>query len=231
MDKRWTQPLPTGFSLLDATLGTGGLPRGHIVEIFGPPACGKTALALQCVAHLQHMGAVAAWIDAEHAFEPRFATQLGINLAELPVAEPESAEEAMEMARRLICSCAVDLVVIDSAAALVPRLELESGIPSGSRSLQSRVLASELRKVAWMAAKSGVCALFLNQVRIRPEGVAGELETSAGGPSLKLHAAVRISLAAHGRMVRFRVLKNRLGTAFLTGELEWRPGSGFFEQG
>jgi recombination protein RecA len=221
-----TAACPTGLRALDNALGIGGFPRGRIVEIFGPPNCGKTALALQTIAHLQRSGGAAAWIDAEHAFDPRFAAHLGVDLAGLPVAEPASAEEALEIARQFAASGAVDLVVVDSAAALVPKLELETGLGEAG-SLHSRVLASELRRLSWLAARASVCVVFLNQIRGRREAAAGELETSAGGPSLKLYAAVRIALSATGRTVRFRVLKNKLAAPFTTGELEWRPGAGF----
>lgn len=226
---RDTQALPTGFAVLDRALGVGGFPRACITEIFGPSNCGKSALALQAIAHGQAMGSAAAWIDAEHAFDPGFATKLGVDLARLPVAEPASAEEALEMARRLAASGAIDLVVVDSAAALVPQIELEAGMVTGSASLQSRVLGSELRRLVGVARRTGVAFVFLNQTRTRLEATSGELETSAGGPSLKLHAAVRISLAASGRTVRFRILKNALAAPFTTGELEWHPGSGFTE--
>lgn len=224
-----TKALPTGFAVLDRALGVGGLPRGRITEIFGPANCGKTALALQAIAHGQRLGAAAAWIDAEHAFDPGFATRLGVDLVRMPVAEPTSAEEALDMTRRLAASGAIDLVVVDSAAALVPRIELDAGMAAGSASLQSRVLGSELRRLVVVARRTGVAILFLNQTRTRLEVSAGELETSAGGPSLKLYSAVRIALAATGRMVRFRVLKNELAAPFAIGELEWRPGSGFVE--
>ena len=225
-DPMSTAACPTGFAALDNALGIGGLPRGHIVEIFGPPNSGKTALALQTIAHLQQSGGGAAWIDAEHAFDPRFASQLGVDLARLPVAEPGSAEEALEIARQFAASGAVELVVVDSAAALVPKLELETGLGDGG-SLHGRVLASELRRLSGLAARTRVCVVFLNQLRGRREAAAGELETSAGGPSLKLYAAVRIALSATGRTVRFRILKNKLAAPFATGELEWRRGAGF----
>lgn len=224
------EALPTGFTNLDRALGIGGLPRGRISEIFGPAACGKTALALQCVASLQRCGGAAAWIDAEHTFDADFAVQLGVDLAALPVAEPESAEEAMEIARRFVASAALDLVIVDSAAALVPRLELQASIEGQGGTLQARVLASELRKLARITARSAACVLFLNQTRVRAEATPGELETSAAGPSLKLYAAVRIALAARRRAVRFRVLKNQLAAAFATGEWEWWPGLGFAER-
>jgi recombination protein RecA len=223
------QSLPTGFAVLDRALGIGGLPRGRITEVFGPANSGKTALALQAIAHGQRLGSAAAWIDAEHSFDPGFASKLGVDLARLPVAEPASAEEALEMTRRLAASGAIDLVVVDSAAALVPQIELDSGMTAVTASLQSRVLGSELRRLVSVVRRTGVAILFLNQTRTRLETSAGELETSAGGPSLKLYAAVRVTLAATGKRVRFRILKNELATPFTTGELEWRPGSGFVE--
>jgi recombination protein RecA len=224
-----TRALPTGFAILDRALGIGGLPCSRITEIFGPANCGKTALALQAIAHGQRTGTAAAWIDAEHAFDPTFASKLGVDLERMPVAEPASAEEALEMTRRLAASGAIDLVVVDSAAALVPQIELETGLAAASASLQGRVLGSELRRLLSVVRRSGVAILFLNQTRTRLEASAGELETSAGGPSLKLYAAVRIALAATGKVVRFRVLKNELAAPFTTGELEWRRGSGFVE--
>ena len=221
--------LPTGFAALDAALGTGGLPRGCLVELFGP-SCGKTTLALQVAAHLQKRGSTAAWIDADHAFDPLYAVRLGVALERLPVVEPESAEEALDIARRLALSGAVDLLVVDSAAALVPSLELETGIGVSGPGLHGRVLASGLRRLAMAVTKAGASVLFLNQTRGRPEPSGGEAETSAGGPPLKLYAAVRIALGPAGeRRVRFRVLKNKVATAFAEGALKWKPGLGFAE--
>ena len=221
--------LPTGFAALDRALGVGGLPRGRITEIFGPDNCGKTALALHVVAHGQAAGSAAAWIDADHAFDPTFAETFGVDVARLPVAEPASAEDALEMTRRLAASGALDLIVVDSAAALVPQVELETGMAAAS-SLHSRVLGSELRRLASVVRRAGVAILLLNQTRTRPEGSSAELETSAGGPSLKLYASVRIALAADGKRLQFRILKNELAAPFFTGELEWVPGEGFVER-
>ena len=207
----------------------GGLPRGCLVELFGP-SCGKTTLALQVAAHLQEHGSTVAWIDSDHAFDPLYAARLGVRIERLPVVEPESAEEALEIARRLALSGAVDLLVVDSAAALVPSLELETGIGTSGPGLHSRVLASGLRRLAMAVARAGASVLFLNQTRGRPEPSGGETETSAGGPPLKLYAAVRIALGpAGGRRVRFRVLKNKVATAFVEGDLERNPGLGFAE--
>ena len=214
-------PLPTGFTCLDKALGIGGLPRGRITEIFGPASCGKSALALAMVAYLQSQGGAAAWVDADHSFDPAFAADLGVDVRRMPVVEPGTTEQACEMVLRLADSRVLDLVVIDSAAALVPQLEIETGIGTSGGALQSRALASALRRLAPSAARSGVSILVLNQTRIRAGYGPGELETSAGGPPLKLYAAVRIALAAHGRIVSFRVVKNSVAAAFGTGELEW----------
>jgi recombination protein RecA len=226
--RRGALALSTGFAGVDAALGIGGLPRGCIVEIFGPPSSGKSALALQFIANGQRQGTAAAWIDAEHAFDAAFAAGLGVDVERLPVAVPESAEEALEMARRFAASGAIDLVVVDSAAALVPRMELESGIGSAGGGLHSRVLGTELRRLASVATRSDACIVLLNQTRARLTS-PGEAETSAGGAPLKLYAAVRLALAASGRRVRFRILKNKLAAPFASGELEWHAGCGFQE--
>ncbi|MBZ5726358.1 MAG: DNA recombination/repair protein RecA [Acidobacteriia bacterium] len=222
--------IPTGFAALDRALGVGGLPRGAIVELFGPAGCGKTTLALQMAAHLQQEGGTAAWIDAEHAFDAAYAVQLGVAIERLPVAQPESAEEALTIAERLAVSGAVDLLIVDSAAALVPQLELDAGMGASGPGLPSRVLASGLRRLSLVVRKSGAAVLFLNQMRMRAGPSGGEAETTSGGPALKLHAAVRIALGRAGaREVRFRILKNRVATAFSEGVLSWNEISGFAE--
>jgi len=228
MDDRRSGVLSTGFAALDSALGMGGLRRGGIAELFGPSSSGKTTLALQIAAHVQSQGFTAAWIDAEHAFDPAYAAALGVTIERLPVAQPDSAEEALEIARQLTASCAVDLLILDSAAALVPRLELEARIGSGSHGLQGRVLASGLRHLARVVALSDAVVVFLNQMRSRPDRSGGNAETTAGGPSLKLYAAIRIALdpPAAGR-VRFRVLKNKAAAAFTEGQLQVRQGAGF----
>ncbi len=216
--------IPTGFKALDEALGIGGLPRGRMVEIFGPSSGGKTTLALQIVAHAQQSGSMAAWIDADHAFDPTYAARLSVNLEALPVGQPESAEEALEVARQLAASGAVDLLVVDSAAALVPRMELETALGDSGPGVQSRVLSAGLRKLAASVARSGVVVLFLNQTR----GGGGDGEVSAGGPGLKLYAAVRILLEPAGRAgVRFRTVKNKVAAPFADGELQWGSVLGF----
>jgi recombination protein RecA len=225
LESRPVQPLPTGFPALDAAVG-GGLPRGAIVEIFGPAYCGKTTLALRIAAHLQQSGGAAAWIDAEHAFDPAAAARAGVAIEQLPVARPESAEQALEIVRKLTGSGAIELVVVDSAAALVPQVELETAVGHTGHSLQNRVLASGLRRLTGELRRTGAVLLFLNQTR-----GGDDFETSAGGPALKLFAALRLALRAgpDGRM-RFRVLKNKAGEAFGEGALPWENDPGFAER-
>ena len=224
-EPRYRGFLPTGFAALDSALD-GGLPRSAIVEIFGPSASGKTTLALQIVSRAQQDGATAAWIDAEHTFDAPYAASLGVLVAQMPLAQPEAAEQALQIVCKLAGSSAVDLLVVDSAAALVPRLELESAIADSGEGLHARVLASGLRKLAHIAAATGTLAIFLNQTRSR----GSEQEASAGGPPLKLYASVRLALdAPKGDYVAFRVLKNRLGAAFREGRLRRARGGEFVE--
>ena len=226
VSSRAAQSLSTGFGALDEALG-GGLPRGRIVEFFGPSGNGKTTLALQCAAHLQQSGLSAAFIDADQTFDAAYAYSLGVNVEQLPLVQPPSAEQALEIARTLARSGAVDLLVIDSAAALAPRLEVEAGITESIPRLQSRVLGNELRKLSAAIRRSGTCALFLNQMRNRPGRGPGEAETSAGGPPLKLFAAIRIAMLPAGSRLRLRVLKNSVAESAVGRELEWRRGAGF----
>ncbi len=216
----------SGFPSLDDALG-GGFPRRRMVELFGPPSSGKTTLALQAVAHAQRNALGAAWIDTDGTFDPAWASALGVDLARLAVARPAWAEQALEIARQLVLTGAVDLVVIDSAAALVPKLELDTPLGESGPGLQSRIVASGLRRLAGALARAEAAALFLNQTRGRPDAEGGE-EISAGGPPLKLHAAARIALDSVARAgVRFRVLKNRPAAAFAGGELAWSSEAGF----
>jgi len=219
--------IPTGSATLDAALGIGGLPRGAIVELFGPAGSGKTSLALAIAAHWQKAGGSAAWIDAERSFDPVYAARLGVAIEHLPVARPESAEQAFAMMFAL--AGAVELLIVDSAAALAPALELETALGESGRGLQSRVLASGLRKLARHMARAGATAVLLNQTRSRPNPADGadREQLSAGGPALKLYAALRIALqpASGAGRVRFRVLKNKAGAPFREGELRWNSAA------
>jgi len=218
--------IPTGFAAFDAALG-GGYPRSAMVEVFGPSGCGKTTLTLQTIAHIQESGLHAAWIDADHTFDAAYAASLGVDIERLPLAQPANAEEALEITRTLASSGAVDLIAIDSAAALAPRLEVEAGIGQSIPGLHSRVLGSELRKLSISIRRGSCCVVFLNQMRNRMD-TPGEGETSAGGPPLKLFAAIRIGmLPAGGSRLRLRVLRNKAAEASAGRELEWRRGSGF----
>jgi recombination protein RecA len=214
--------LSTGFASLDAA--TGGLPRGRLVEIFGGSGTGKTTLALQIVAKTQQGGG-AAWIDAEHTFDPAYAAGLGVDVERLVVAQPQSAEQAFEIMRQLALSGAVDLLVVDSAAALVPEVELQTGIGKSGPGAHTRALSSGLRKVSAALRTSGATAILLNQTRAHEE-----FETSAGGAPLKLFAAIRVSLhRAMAGGIRFRVLKNKATEPFRDGLLLWENGRGFTE--
>ena len=204
--------IPSGAPPLDSLLG-GGWPRGAIVELFGPPSAGKTTLLLRSAAHAQSLGLTAAWIDADHTFDPAYAATLGVRVESLPVARPGSAEEAMEVALRLTLSRAVDLIVVDSAAALVPVLELEAQIGDSSPGLHSRVLASGLRKLAAACRRTGTAVLFTNHARHAGTGSSPEETVSAGGPPLKLHASVRLSVEPARGAIRLRLRKNRLSEA------------------
>lgn len=211
-------PIPTGFAALDKALA-GGLPRGRIVELYGPSSCGKTTVALQIAADAQCAGSSVAWIDAERAFDPEYAASTGVTLDRLVVVQPDSAEQALAIAYQLASSAAVDLLIVDSAAALVPELELQTDLGVQSEGLQSRVMASGLRRLDYALRRFQAVALFLNQTRtfLLQDGPA---ERSAGGAPLKLHAAVRIALApvTAGRS-RFRIVKSRVTNAFSEGEL------------
>ncbi|HTS64791.1 MAG TPA: ATPase domain-containing protein [Candidatus Acidoferrales bacterium] len=221
-------PIATGFAALDEVLG-GGLPRGQMVEIFGPAGCGKTTLAIQFSARAQRGGLTAAWIDADHTFDAAWAARLGIDGGAMPLAQPDTAEQALETANTLAASAAVDLIVLDSAAALVPGLERSVGI-GGAPGLHSRIMASGLRKLSRTLARSGTCMVFLNQMRNRldPAGAGGE--TSAGGPPLKLYAVVRLMMVpSKARHITLRVLKNKVAARIAERQLGWRQGEGFVE--
>jgi recombination protein RecA len=222
--------ISTGFAALDSELGVGGLPRGLLTEVFGPSSSGKTTLALQISARVQRGGGTAAWMDADRSFDPAYAAAVGVETQQLPIVQPESAEEALEIAKALVLSGAVDLLTIDSVAALVPQIELESSIGEGGAGIHGRVLASGLRRLAAAVAKTDTVVVLLNQIRSRRERGGTESETTAGGPAPKLYAAVRIGLyPGTGKGVVFRVRKNKLAGAFGEGQLQWRERAGFTE--
>lgn len=223
------EPIPTGFAALDAALD-GGLPRGRIVELAGPSSAGKTSLALQIAGFAQSGDASVAWIDADRGFDARYAAALGVVTEKLTVARPANAEQALEMAKTLARYGAIDLLIVDSAAALVPAMELVADLGHGGPGLQARVLASGLRRLAAELRKSGMCALFLNQIRMGGSNDP-ENETTAGGPPLRLFAAIRLGLRPlrDGSRVEFRLVKNRRSFTATKCELAWREGPGFLK--
>ena len=227
--------ISSGALALDWALGTGGYPRGRVVELFGPDDCGKTTLALHAVVEAQQSG-TAAYIDVDHALDAGYARQVGVDLERLPVVRPDSAEQAFAIAAKLVESRAVDLLVVDSVAALTPRLEMEGATGDATAGLQQRIIEQGLRRLAPAAARAACCLLFVNQLRWRQEAALGGPETTAGGYALRLYAAVRAEVrplartgpdgAVTGLRVRVRVVKNRLADAWREAELEIRYANG-----
>ena len=186
--------IPTGSLALDKALGIGGLPRGRVVEIFGPESSGKTTLALHAVASAQKQGGIAAFIDAEHALDPIYARKLGVNCDEMLISQPDTGEQALEIADMLVRSGAIDIVVIDSVAALVPRAEIEGEMGDSHMGLQARLMSQALRKLTGTISKTMTCVIFINQIRLKIGVVFGNPETTTGGNALKFYASVRLDI-------------------------------------
>jgi recombination protein RecA len=222
--------LSTGSLAIDVALGIGGVPRGRVVEIFGPESSGKTTLSLSIIAEAQRAGGVAAFIDAEHALDPTYAKTLGINLDELLISQPDTGEQALEITETLVRSNAVDIIVIDSVAALVPRAEIEGEMGDQFMGLQARLMSQALRKLTAAISKSKTCCVFINQLREKIGVMFGNPETTPGGRALKFYSSVRIDLRrietikvgdrAIGNRVRAKIVKNKVAAPFRQAEFD-----------